>query len=184
MSVSMLSPEDQAKARAEAQQAAREAEERRIKAYGEQRGDTIKLDWVMSNRVDNRVVLHERDERHPGGECFIGGGGPDFCAHTEEVDNLIRNGVVLVVPEPQDGRKKPLVQQVVATTVAGTDAPGEPTRLGRKVDPELFGESGVKQVEKAQEKLPDEVPVPGEVEKPADADTPTGRTANARGNAR
>lgn len=117
--------------------------------------------WVMSNRVDDRVALFERDPAHPGGEAFVGGAGVAQVGRTTRVVTLLRDGLLVEVPEPPDGPKKPVATPAVADP-APANQPGQPIALGRTPDPELFGEK-VGQVTKAQERLPDEVPVPGGV---------------------
>lgn len=115
--------------------------------------------WVVSNRVDDRVVLWERDPQHPGGEAFVGGSAPAEVGRTGEVERLLHAGLLLEVPEPQDGPKKPLPAAAVQPAEAAA-APGQVTRLGRALDPDLFPQSAIAQAEKQQEKLPDELPVP------------------------
>jgi hypothetical protein len=116
--------------------------------------------WVLSNRVDDRVVLWERDPAHPdGGEAFVAGSTPAFVGRTGTVERLLQQGLLLEVPEPKDGPKKPTP---IGPSVAGVAAamPGQATRLGRTPDPDLFPSDAIAKVEQRQEELPDEVPVP------------------------
>ena len=123
--------------------------------------------WVLSNRADDRVVLWERDPAHPGGEAFVASSTPAQVAKTGEVARLLREGYLVEVPEPKDGPKKPIAVEAV-NPAAAPALPGQVVRLGRKPDPDLFGEGGVDRIEKAQEKLPSEVDVPpGAVVPPA-----------------
>jgi hypothetical protein len=117
--------------------------------------------WVMSNRVDDRVVLFERDPAHPGGEAFVGGDGVAQVGKTTQITTLLREGLLVEVPEPPDGPKKPMRTPAVTQPIPASQ-PGQPAALGRQPDPELFGDA-VGQVVKAQERLPDEVPVPAGV---------------------
>lgn len=133
--------------------------------------------WVMSNRVDDRVVLFEQDDRHPGGEAFIAGGTPDNVYRTPKIDRLLRDGLLVEVEEPPangaDGkpnRKKPVpLDDVPPLTVP--DMPGQPIRLGRELDPELVPESARADVLAQQEEAGTEiastatVPPPPEPEK-------------------
>src|SRR5262245_49376440 len=119
------------------------------------------LIWVMSNRVDDRVVLFERDPAHPGGEAFVGGNGVTLVGKTTRVTTLLREGLLVEVPEPPDGPKKP-VMTPAGSEPRHADQPGQPIALGRKPDPELFGDK-IAQVARAQEQLPSEVPVPPDV---------------------
>lgn len=118
--------------------------------------------WVLSNRRDNRVVLHERDRRHPGGEAFVGGSVPAKVFRSNEVARLLREGYLIEIPEPPDGRKKPKVKPVpdplAAAPVAA--APGAATPLGRQLDPELVPEEAQASIREQQEEAGDEVPAP------------------------
>src|SRR5262245_48752610 len=51
--------------------------------------------WVVSNRVDDEVVLWERDPRHPGGEAFIGGEAPDYVYKTPAVEAVLYAGTAV-----------------------------------------------------------------------------------------
>lgn len=131
--------------------------------------------WVLSNRVDDRVVLWERDRAHPGGEAFVASSTPARVAKTPEVERLLRAGMLVEVAEPLDGDKKPL--DVEAVNAAGSpDGPGRPTRLGRAVPEGMFSEAAVKKIEQAQEGAPREVPVPAGVVVPPEAPAESTRT--------
>lgn len=121
--------------------------------------DEQKHIWVLSNRVDDRVVLWERDPAHPGGEAFVASSAPALVGKTGDVARLLREGFLVEVPEPKDGPKKPTAVEAVNQAAVPT-LPGQSVRLGRTPDKELFGESGAEHIEKAQEKLPAEVDVP------------------------
>jgi hypothetical protein len=128
-------------------------------------GDDVQFAWLASNRVDDQVVLFEQDDAHPGGECFIGGGGLDYCARTPAVERLLREGVLLELQEPPAGRKRPLVLPT-GNQGATRDVPGTPSRLGRKLDPDLVTAQSAKQIEAQQDRAPADIPVPPQVEKP------------------
>lgn len=113
--------------------------------------------WVISNRKDDRTVLWERDVEHPGGEVFIGGAAPAEAARTPEINRLLREGLILEIPEPPKSRKKPLPLDEVPTTFYPSQ-PGQRIELGRTMDPELVPEGAMKSVEKQQEKAPEFVP--------------------------
>ncbi len=118
--------------------------------------------WVVSNRKDDRVVLFERDPAHPGGEAFVGGSGPAEVAKTPEVQRLLREGLVVQIPEPPDNRKKPVpIDDVNARPAAAQ--PGEPVKLGREMDPEVVLPAAVKDIEAKQKSLPQSIPVPAGV---------------------
>lgn len=171
--MSAPTPEEQAKAQEEANRQQAEAETQRAQqavldaaeASDDEDAEPADLAWFISNRKDDRVVLFEKDDQHPDGECFIGGSAPDFCARTPEVARLLREGLILEIPEPPDSRKKPLVGHTGKQSANYADAPGEPIRLGRVIDPELLGVSGKSAVEKQQRGKPDEVPVPAGVQR-------------------
>lgn len=122
--------------------------------------------WVLSNRVDDRVVLWEVDPAHPGGEAFVGGSGPDKVARTPRVNALLRSGELVEIPEPPDGPKKPVQDYGPTPESARPDQPGEPTRLGRVPDPAIVPPDAAEQVQAQQERAGDQVPVPGGVEVP------------------
>jgi hypothetical protein len=109
--------------------------------------------WVISNRQDDRVVLHERDARHPGGEVFIGGPTPAPAYRTAEITRLLFSGEIIEIPEPPDGPKKPQPVQAVVPQTAPAQ-PGQPIRLGRKLDPDLVPKGALRAVEAKQESLP------------------------------
>lgn len=158
--------EEQAKQKATMRQAA-EAEAKALA------GDDIAFVWVASNRTDDQVVLHERDDAHPGGECFVGGPGVDYCAKTPLVERFLREGLLVETGEPPDGPRTPLI------TPAGTlrqarDVPGQPSRLGRQIDPDLVGDP--KKLAQQQERAPDDIPVPSQVEKAPEPTEPQNRT--------
>ncbi len=131
--------------------------------------------WVLSNRVDDRVVLWERDAVHPTGEAFVGGAAPALVGRSGEIERLLRTGEIIEVPEPEEGPKKPLL--VRATGDEPIPAmPGQIVRLGRKLDPELFGKADLNKIEKEQAALPAEIPVPvGVVIPPAEESERTRR---------
>ncbi len=139
--------------------------------------DEKKTVWVISNRKDDRVVLFERDPAHPGGEAFVGGSTPAEVARTGSVERLLHQGLLVEIPEPPDGRKKPIA---IAPAESGPPAaqPGHPIPLGREMDPELVPADSAKAVLKRQEGLPDEVPAPAgaTVPPPAPGDKDTRRT--------
>ncbi len=119
--------------------------------------------WVISNRRDDRTVLWEQNVAHPGGEAFIGGAGPANVAKTPAIESLLRSGLIIEIPEPPDGPKKPI--PVTANTGDFVlNQPGQPIQLGRAVDPDLLaGASAEKAVAKAQENAPDTIAVPSGV---------------------
>jgi len=97
---------------------------------------TPDLIWATSGRIDDRLVIWEREPRHPGGEAFIGGASPDYVARTEVVEELLRTGELVEIPEPPDSRKKPQPKDAPAEGNR-PDMPGSVTRLGRVLDPEV-----------------------------------------------
>lgn len=109
--------------------------------------------WLVSNRKDDRVVLHERDPRHPGGEVFIGGPTPDKAFKTAEVVRLLHSGEAIEIPEPPKSRKKPIDTEAVVEHVAPAQ-PGQAIGLGRAFDPELVPAGAVRQVQGKQNALP------------------------------
>lgn len=113
--------------------------------------------WVISNRQDDRVVLFERDPRHPGGEAFLGGSAPDKVYRTAEVDRLLHTGEAIEIPEPPDGPKKP-VDVAPVISQAPPAMPGQPIRLGRKLDPELVPAGALAQVRQRQQSAPRDIP--------------------------
>lgn len=115
--------------------------------------------WVMSNRLDDRVVLFERDPAHPSGEAFVAGSTPAFVGRTGDVERLLREGQMIEVPEPADGRKKPIPVGDEALGEANA-LPGRVTPLGRKLDPDLYPKGTTKAVEEQQERAGDELAVP------------------------
>ena len=130
--------------------------------------------WVMSNRHDDRVVLFEHDAAHPGGEAFVGGDGPDQVARTTRVVTLLRDGLLIEVPEPVDGRKKPVAVPARSESVAANQ-PGQPIALGREPDPERYG-TDVDAIKAAQAAGPDSVAVPvGVVVPPVESNRETSR---------
>lgn len=115
--------------------------------------------WVISNRQDDRVVLSEKHPDHPGGEAFVGGSAPDYVFRTPEIERCLRDGLMVEIPEPPEGRKKPIPLSAVDTSVAAAQ-PGQPTQLGRKFDPEIVPDGALQQVQQKQEEAPESVPVP------------------------
>ncbi len=126
--------------------------------------------WAMSNRQDDRVVLWEQDEAHPGGEAFIGGSAPDLIAKTPRVEGLLREGLLIEIPEPPDSRKKPIVLETESPSSIAPNQPGQRTQLGRVLDPELVPESAQAKVEAAQKQAGDSKPVPSAVIVPPKAE--------------
>jgi hypothetical protein len=121
--------------------------------------------WVHSNRKDDRVVLWEQDRRHPmGGEAFVGGDGAVLVARTPAVEGAIRSGELVEINEPPaDHRMRPLVMPLT-TPPGGANMPGQPTELGRTLDP-IFQS---KETEQQQKSAPKEIPVPSGVQMPKD----------------
>lgn len=112
--------------------------------------------WVISNRQDDRVVLFERDPRHPGGEAFVGGPAPDKVYRTGEVERLLHTGELVEIPEPPDGPKKP-IEVAPVISQAPPAMPGQPIRLGRKLDPDLVPAGAQAKVAQRQQQAPREI---------------------------
>ena len=143
--------------------------------------------WGMSARTDDRVVVYERDNRHPGGEAFIAGPTPDFVYRTPQINQLVMQGMIVEVPEPK--RTVKIMRDGVEVEVpnprfpvgAGVESgnyfsaqPGKPIPLGRKLDPELYDIEAIQAAERRQAGRPTEitpngayVPSAAEVERPA-----------------
>jgi len=129
-----------------------------------------KTAWYVSNRVDDRVVLWERDPRHPNGEVFLAGGTPARAFRTTNIQRLEMSGEILEVPEPNktatdaDGnevanRKMPLDVGVdPGLTMAAQ--PGHEAPLGRKLDKDLWSDKARDTVAKRQAQFPGAVPAP------------------------
>lgn len=130
--------------------------------------------WVISNRKDDRVVLFERDPRHPGGEAFIGGSAPDRVARTAEIDRLLHTGEIIQIPEPPESKKKPVE---FAAVVSGTPAaqPGQAIQLGRKLDPEIVPEGAQGRVRAMQSRLPEKIASKATVPPPPPSEKETER---------
>lgn len=124
--------------------------------------DTI---WVISNRRDDRVVFWETDNEHPGGEAFIGGSAPAQVARTGAIEALLRSGVIVEIPEPPDGPKKPL-PMIQPSAFPAAANPGQPIPLGRVMDPDIVPPNAEFVVGQRQEKIPAELPVPAGVTMP------------------
>lgn len=116
--------------------------------------------WVMSNRVDDRVVLWEQNPQHPGGEAFIAGPTPEHVGRTPQIEGLLREGLLVIVPEPPDSRKKPVAIGAALGSAEVPDQPGRRIRLGRVPDPDLVPEGALAQVAAQQERVGDEIPAP------------------------
>ena len=129
---------------------------------------------MVSNRKDDRVVLHERDPRHPGGEVFIGGPTPDRAFKTAEIVRLIFSGEIVEIPEPPDGPKKPI--EVEAVVQYATPAqPGQAIKLGREFDPDLVPKGVLKAVQARQAQVPSSIASKATVPPPPkDTETQTG----------
>jgi hypothetical protein len=134
------------------------SEARRAELEGED------LLWVHSNRTDDRVVLSERDPKHPeGGWAFVGGAAPALVARTPAVEAKLRSGEMLEIPEPPDGPKKPLAFQPAPPYVA-TAQPGQPIPLGRKFDPDVVPPEAAKRLEAKKAEIGREVAVSSRTE--------------------
>lgn len=169
--------EQAAARRLDADKRAREAEMRRVTLLV---GDDPDVLWVMSNRVDDRVVLSERDDRHPGGEAFVAGSAPEHVFRTPMVAQLLNDGLLIEVPEPKDGPRRPLALPAAGVIVDVSNQPGQVIRLGRTPDPELYTDAQKKEIEKAQAAKPSEVAVPRAVivPQPPAAERETAARAN------
>jgi hypothetical protein len=123
--------------------------------------------WVVSNRQDDRTVLFERDPKHPGGEAFVGGSTPARVGRTAEVDRLLHSGEIIEVPEPPDGPKKPI--DVASDPPQSVPAqPGQPIKLGRKLDPDLVPASAMRRLKEQQSRLPEKIASKATVPPPAE----------------
>lgn len=67
------------------------------------------------------------------------------------------------IPEPPEGRKKPIDLPGVSDLSNAPNQPGEPIQLGRALDPELVPEAAQAKVEQQQEQAPDALAVPSGV---------------------
>lgn len=121
--------------------------------------------WVMSNRVDDRVVLFEKDPAHPGGEAFVGGNKVDQVGLTGTVEDLLRAGLLLEIPEPPEGPKKPVAVDG-GSGVQLPNQPGQPIQLGRVPDPDLVPASALGDVTQQQSGLPNKIASAAEVPPP------------------
>jgi hypothetical protein len=112
--------------------------------------------WAISNRQDDRVVIFERDDRHPGGEAFLGGSTPDQVFKTPEIERLMHEGLIVEIPEPPESRKKPIP---IAPADSGVRPamPGQPVKLGRQMDEELVPAGALKKVQAEQASQPKEI---------------------------
>jgi|SRR5215471_94483 len=137
-------------------------------AKGDQGAHDDETIWVMSNRKDDRVVIWERDDRHPGGEAFVGGSAPDEVFRTPEIEGLLRAGLLVEVPEPKGSTdakaddynpKKPLLVDALAGAYPAAQ-PGQAIALGREPDPDLYSESDVEAIKEAVAEAPSEAPAP------------------------
>jgi len=141
----------------------------------------------MSARTDDRVVIFERDPRHPGGEAFIAGATPDYVYRTPQINQLVMNGLIVEVPEPkrtikvlQDGEevevpnpRYPAESGIEPGNLFATQ-PGRPIPLGRKLDPDLYDPEAIAAVERRLAGRPNEItpngayiPTAAEVDRPA-----------------
>lgn len=121
--------------------------------------------WVMSNRVDDRVVLFEKDAAHPGGEAFVGGNKVDQVARTGTVEGLLRAGLLVEIPEPPDGPKKPVALDG-GDGVQLPNQPGQPIQLGRVPDPDLVPAGAAAKVQAQQAELPEQIKSAAELPPP------------------
>lgn len=112
--------------------------------------------WVISNRKDDRLVLHERDPRHPGGEAFIGGAAPDKVFRTAAIERLLHAGEMIEIPEPPKSKKKPIDVAVYHPQSAPAQ-PGQAIQLGRKFDPEVVPQSAQERVARQQRGAPRQI---------------------------
>lgn len=143
--------------------------------------------WVMSARTDDRVVLFERDPRHPGGEAFLAGPTPDYVYRTPQIQQLVMQGMLIEVPEPkrtikilQDGEEIEIAnpryprEAGIEAGILTSAQPGRPIPLGRKLDPDLYDAEAIALVERRLAGRPNEivpsgayVPSAAEVDRPA-----------------
>lgn len=125
--------------------------------------------WVVSNRLDDRVVLWERDRAHQGGEAFIGGSAPARVGHTPEIDRLLHEGIIVEVSEPigssipsakdyNPKKPQPLPPQQIEQ--APPAQPGAPAPLGRELDPDLISEADRKRAKESLLGKPEEIARP------------------------
>jgi len=164
-------------------QVAEETAEDREKARARSRGvDELEIDtlndntaWFLSNRVDDRTVVFERDPRHPGGELFLGGAGPDRGYRTGTVQRLLQSGEIIEVPEPRKTmmvfdpeageevevahRKYPIDPGVEPGLMFATP-PGRAAQLGRKMDKDMWDTAALQEVSRRQRGMGAELPVP------------------------
>lgn len=65
---------------------------------------------VRSTRTDGRVVLFERDERHPDGEAFVASDAPAEVGDTPMVRLKIAQGSLELVEQPKPAKSTPHVK--------------------------------------------------------------------------
>jgi len=154
----------------------------REKALSRQRGapeDQLKdwedkLLWVHSNRKDDRVVVYEVDPIHPGGQAFVGGEGPDHVYRTGAIEALLQSGELIEVPEPaktwtnpETGEEEPNPYYPDQNYSQAGDIPpampGQPIQLGRKLNPNLWDEGQMTEIQRRQAYMPSYRPVPAGV---------------------
>jgi hypothetical protein len=128
--------------------------------------------WVLSGRADDRVVIYERDPRHPAGEAFVAGSCPARVYRTEEMERLMLTGELVEVPAPRkfvkvmdeftnEERDEPNPKYPLDIDIEPYEQmvvnPGRPTPLGRRMDPTLWDEETIREVQTRVAKQPREV---------------------------
>jgi hypothetical protein len=72
------------------------------------------------------------------------------------VERLLHTGEIVEIPEPPDGPKKP-VDVAPVISQAPPAMPGQPIKLGRKLDPDIVPAGARAQVSQSQRQAPREI---------------------------
>ena len=141
-----------------------------------QAGEKPELVWVVSNAEDNRAVVTEQHEDHPGGWAIVGGDVIACVAKTPAIETALDQNLISEVGEPPDtiagpdgkevpNRYKPQPQDTDADRRPAW-GPGLTRRLGRnlsKQQQEALGPQAQKLMAKREDEGTKEVQPPPQV---------------------
>jgi hypothetical protein len=89
-------------------------------AQGEATADSKpKTTWVVSTRADERVVVWDPSDVHPGGEAWVAGKVPAEVAMTPDISGKLRMGELREATEAEIAKRKAQLATLEAPAAKG-----------------------------------------------------------------
>ena len=78
-----------------------------------------KTQWVVSTRDDDRVVVWDPSDQHPGGEAWVAGKVPTEVAMTPDISGKLRMGELREATGEEISKRKAQLESQIGEPVKG-----------------------------------------------------------------